>query len=834
MVGSRWGIVASSWGISKGLLAAGVLAAPALATAQVVDLSVLSNGFGGFAVNNVESGDFLGSALSAAGDVNADGVDDFLVAARLGDGAGTSSGQVFVVFGRTGTSPVGVSAIAAGTGGFVINGAATSDQAGWVARCAGDVNGDGFSDIVIGAPYADPATGADAGRAYVVFGKQTTTAVNLSALGAGGIEFFGPGVNARAGTAVDGAGDVNGDGFADLVIGAPYPTILSSSTVNDRVYFVFGGSALPASTNLTAIGASVPGFVFQEATGEDRIGDAVAGIGDFNGDGLSDIVVGAPTIAAFPENEGPGGAWVVLGKTSQTPVVTSDIALGNGGIKYFDNGSASGASGGRAVAPAGDVNADGLADFLWSIPTATFIVNNAGRTFVVHGRTTTSSAINTSALLNGIGGFVINGDPVSAPETGESSGESLAGAGDVNGDGLSDFLIGAPLTDAGGGADRGGAYLLFGRTATTTVQLSALKTGIGAYFFRGAGNGDQAGLSVAGVGDINGDGMADVAIGAPLADTAGLLESGRAYVFYSPFEPPTSTTTYNVRVAPGNAPRMGYGVGTGAPDDGPTPASRFWLDYTTGSAAGVASTSFAALTRNKAIVNNLGESSRLANVVWQISNGNRAGGGTHTFTFRYTNEEIAGLNEMGLKLYRSTSGANGPWTLMPASLDTARNQFTLLAANFGHFAIADLDAPTAAIYPLDSNPYAGHLPRYGVSFSEPVGDTFTIDDLLLGTTSGFVVFPQLLSVSGTDPNYIVKVMAPPPIAPGIGLTMFLEAGSVTDKAGNPLASQVQAPWYTLYPPPAAQGPGDINKDGAVNVADVTALADHIVNGTPLP
>jgi len=75
---------------------------------------------------------------------------------------------------------------------------------------------------------------------------------------------------------------------------------------------------------------------------------------------------------------------------------------------------------------------------------------------------------------------------------------------------------------------------------------------------------------------------------------------------------------------------------------------------------------------------------------------------------------------------------------------------------------------------------------------------------------------------------------PAPIVSATAFTMFLEAGSVTDLGGNPLGAQVQAPWYTLYPPPAAQGPGDINKDGAVNVADVTALADHIVNGTPLP
>jgi hypothetical protein len=195
-----------------------------------------------------------------------------------------------VVFGKADTDMVQFADIELGTGGFVLDGEAPDDHAGMSARGAGDVNGDGLADIIVGAPGADPNGVEVAGRTYVVFGTTQAGNVELAdvTLGIGG--FAVDGESGRSGVSVSGAGDVNGDGLADVIIGA------SSARPNDmagagRTYVVFG----KADTNRVAladVAMGSGGFALDGEGPFSRSGEPVRGAGDVNGDGLDDVLVG--------------------------------------------------------------------------------------------------------------------------------------------------------------------------------------------------------------------------------------------------------------------------------------------------------------------------------------------------------------------------------------------------------------------------------------------------------------------------------------------------------------------------------------------------------------
>ena len=492
-----------------------------------VNLSDVAAGTGGFVINGIDPDDASGRSVSGAGDVNGDGLADAIVGAYSADPGGNSNaGESYVVFGKAGTAPVSLADIAAGTGGFVINGIDPEDRSGFSVSGAGDVNGDGLADLIVGAFFADPDGNGNAGESYVVFGKADTAPVSLAdvAAGTGGFVINGIDPGDNSGFTVSGAGDVNGDGLADLIVGA-YRADPGGSNLAGESYVVFGKTdTTPVS--LSDVAAGTGGFVINGIDTNDYSAISVSGAGDVNGDGLADLIVGAP--GADPGGSNLAGeSYVVFGKVDTAPVSLADVAAGTGG--FIINGIDPVDRAGFSVSGAGDVNGDGLADLIVGAFFADPDGNgNAGESYVVFGKADTAPVI-LADVVAGTGGFVINGiDPS------DLSGLSVSGAGDVNGDGLADLIVGAYRADPDGNSNAGESYVVFGKADTSPISLADVVAGTGGFVINGIDGYDRSGRSVSGGGDVNGDGLADLIVGAPGADPGGNSAAGESYVVFGP------------------------------------------------------------------------------------------------------------------------------------------------------------------------------------------------------------------------------------------------------------------------------------------------------------
>jgi len=247
------------------------------------------------------AGDAAGSDVSFAGDINGDGIGDYLVAARLSNPDGVQqAGEVMVVFGSEEADPANLSSSQLdGTNGFSIAGTGFFARLSTVSA-AGDVNGDGIDDFIVG----EIGQSSDTGRSYVIFGTDQgfETNFDLSTLdGTNGFVIEGAVAGDALGTDVGGVGDINGDGFGDILIGAPTadPDGLSAA---GEAYVIFGAaSGFAASMSVTELdGAN--GFTIRSDTAGDNLGQQVAFVGDVDGDGYDDILVGAS-----PGDVGPDG-----------------------------------------------------------------------------------------------------------------------------------------------------------------------------------------------------------------------------------------------------------------------------------------------------------------------------------------------------------------------------------------------------------------------------------------------------------------------------------------------------------------------------------------------
>lgn len=485
-----------------------------------IALSAL-NGTNGFALPGLQSGDRTGNAVSAAGDVNGDGFDDFIVAASSSSIAASAAGLAYVVFGKSTAFDASFDfALLDGSNGFRIDPVAAGDDMGTSVAAAGDLNGDGFGDIIVGAGRADPNAKTDAGSAYVIYGQAAFTAPTIAVSGldgSNGVTIIGIDAGDLAGTAVGGGGDFNGDGLDDLLIGAP-----AANGGQGESYVIFGNNTfgLPPTgdpSTITGAGGNFAGVILAGGSAPSSGGTALDFIGDINGDGFDDVIFGAPDTEANGLGSS-GSSYVVFGSNSFSgaSILPGDLNGTNGfridGVNPFDDT-------GFSVASAGDFNADGIADMIIGAPGSA-----TGKAYVVFGRSTPYASVLDLTTLPANQGFVITG--LSAFDL---FGESVASAGDVNGDGYDDIIVGARAVTTPGGNLSGESYVIFGKASGFGTTFDpVMLDGTNGFRIQGAAASDRSGKSVASAGDINGDGLDDLVIGANQAGGGGVR--GAAYV----------------------------------------------------------------------------------------------------------------------------------------------------------------------------------------------------------------------------------------------------------------------------------------------------------------
>jgi hypothetical protein len=413
-----------------------------------------------------------------------------------------------------------------GSNGLVINGVNPNDESGQSVSYAGDINGDGIDDVIIGSKNAAPNGNDYAGSSYVVFGSGSglPNPFNLSTLdGTNGFVINGIMANDYSGRSVSQAGDINGDGIDDLIIGAHYAGS-NGNAYSGSSYVVFGkDTGFTSPLELSSLNGA-NGFVINGINTYDNSGYSVSQAGDFNGDGIDDLIIGATE--AGPN--GAGASYVVFGKTTGFSNSLDLLNLdGTNGLVL--NGIGDSDRTGFSVSQAGDINNDGIDDLI--IGAATADPNNlssAGSSYVVFGKNTGFTSSLDLSTLDGTNGFVING--VNAAD---ASGSSVSQAGDVNGDGIDDVIIGAYVADPNNINGAGSSYVVFGSDTgfTNTLELSNLN-GSNGFVINGVNASDTSGKSVSHAGDVNGDGIDDVIIGAKNADPNNINAAGSSYVVF--------------------------------------------------------------------------------------------------------------------------------------------------------------------------------------------------------------------------------------------------------------------------------------------------------------
>lgn len=331
------------------------------------------DGTNGFIINgNSSKGGQLGISVNS-GDINGDMISDVIIGAFYADVNGQkAAGETYVIYGNLGNFNAQINvADLDGNNGFTVSGIKAADYSGFAVTSV-DINGDGYDDVVIGAYGASPdQTRIEAGQIYVILGGSNLGSyIDITSLN-GITGFTINGINSfdRAGMSISNGGDINKDGINDLLIGVP------GAHNNTGQVFVFYGKkhGFVPIFELSGINGN-NGYRIDGINEGDRVGYSVSGVGDINGDGFDDFIIGAPGV-----DSRAGNGYVIYGRDkSDTPVLFSLKNLNNNGFTI--QGAKPDVHLGFSVSGAGDINKDGLYDILISAPGSG---NELGKTYLL-------------------------------------------------------------------------------------------------------------------------------------------------------------------------------------------------------------------------------------------------------------------------------------------------------------------------------------------------------------------------------------------------------------------------------------------------------------------
>jgi len=445
-------------------------------------------------------------SASPAGDVNGDGYGDLVIGSpKAGEGI-PAPGKTYLVLGRPRDEwPGQQNLLAEADASFM--GCPSGGMTGRQNYTAGDVDGDGYDDLLISG-WKCTETRPYQGKAYLFLGRAEIEWGHDMPVDDADASFLGEQAYDFASYYVSTAGDVNGDGLDDFLVTSPQNG--SAGAESGQVYLILGRSQADWGVNQPLALADAT-FVGEEAG--DRAGRSATGVGDVNGDGYDDFLIGS--IVSPDGGVGAGESWLILGRAAADWGMHYNLSEADASFL----GETAGDEAGRRVAWAGDVNGDGLDDMIVGASRNDQAGAEAGKTYLILGRPAADWGMDFS-LAGADAAFL-------GESSGDQSGRRVSGAGDVNGDGYDDLLIGAPH-NARSGMNAGAAYLVYGLpaadwgTAFSLSQADVIYVGEAADYFTG--------YDVARAGDMDGDGIDDLLIGAYCGK--GQAAPGRAYVIY--------------------------------------------------------------------------------------------------------------------------------------------------------------------------------------------------------------------------------------------------------------------------------------------------------------